>query len=246
LIKKIGSEEMADGSIIRAWRLAQEFWKNEKGLIPLELFKALPFFQEIIDTKLANIVGKPNDNRTTTEQEPNDNRTEYIYVRGSSEYLDWVRQKREQAIEAGKKSAESRKEKSGSAQPNGGKGHKNKQEPNDNRTEVNGTEPSDSGSNSDSNSVVEVEEEKTPAAATPVFKNNSLAAFIAHFESVPFYSRLKATGAIKKVHSHYGNVGAFNLAYEAIKAKHEKKKPYKAPMDEVTWQQDLHECRHRV
>lgn len=138
LIKKVGSEELADGAIIRAWRLAQEFWKSSKGLVPFDLFETLPYFQNIIDSKLADV------------------RESFVYVRGSSAYLDWVREKKEQASEAGKKSAEIRKLKHGSAQPKRGnqenKSENTERTPNDSRTEFNDSEPSDSGSISGSTS----------------------------------------------------------------------------------------------
>lgn len=153
LVKKIGSEELADGIVIKAWRLAQEFWKSGKGLVPKDLFETLPHFQALIDSKLADVRGT------------------FVYVRGSSAYLDWIREKREQAKEAGKKSAEIRKSKTGSAQPEGGKGSKtpkiSEREPNENRTDVNGTEPSDSYSFSDSGSSSDFNKNPTGSIKKP-------------------------------------------------------------------------------
>lgn len=165
LIKNIGSEELADGSIIKAWRVAQEFWKSNKGLIPLELFETLPNYKNIIDSKLADV------------------RNAFVYVRGSSAYLDWVREKREQASVAGKKSAESRKLKNGSAQPSGKKTKKSasnlNKSPNETRTESNDAEPSDSGSYSGSSSSSSSNSDSGSAVITANAKKAN--AFIARY-----------------------------------------------------------------
>lgn len=135
LVRKLG-EDMADITAIRAWRIAQEFWKHNKGLVPREIFETIPHFEELINAKLAYVQG------------------EFIYVKGSSAYLDWVREKREQASLAGKKSAAARKQKFGSAQPMP-TNHADDvvDQSNDSRTELNTPEPSDSLSDSGSNSV---------------------------------------------------------------------------------------------
>lgn len=137
LIKKLG-EERADIVAIRAWRLAQEFWKSNKGLVPDYLFQTLECWQDLIDAKLADVRGA------------------FVYVRGSSAYLDWLREQKETASKAGKASAEARKKKTGTAQPNGRNAKKQSTEhsekSNGNRTESNGIEPSVSGSYSVSGS----------------------------------------------------------------------------------------------
>lgn len=133
LSKILGSEYLADAAAIRMWKLAQDFWKNERGLIPIHVWEHFEFAKECVACGLAVI-----------DREPNGTERPFIYVRGSCEYLDWIREKRELAIIAGKKSAESRKKKFGSSQPPGGKGHKqpknssiNRTEPNENSTEPN-------------------------------------------------------------------------------------------------------------
>lgn len=134
LIRLLGSEEQADYVAIRAWRLAQEFWKHDRKLVPKSLFDMLPGSKELLQVGLADY---PQDG--------------FIYVRGSSAYLDWVREKREQAKEAGKKSAEARKQKNGTAQPVTRKSLKSpERNPNETRTEFNDAEPSVSVSVSDS------------------------------------------------------------------------------------------------
>lgn len=125
LIKKIG-EDKADIVTIRAWRLAQEFWKHGKGLVPDYMFQTLEHWQDLIDAKLADVRGS------------------FVYVRGSSAYLDWVREAKENASKAGKASADARKKKHGSAQPISKKQEKTLKSSNDSRTESNDLEPSDS------------------------------------------------------------------------------------------------------
>lgn len=134
LIKILGTEEMADAVAIKAWRLAQEHWKHNRRRVPFHIFQVLEKADALLESGLA-----------VKEEDGS-----FVYVRGSSDYLDWVREKREQASDAGKKSAEIRKKKNGTAQPPGGKGSKkpkkSERKPNDDGTESNGTEPSDSGS----------------------------------------------------------------------------------------------------
>jgi hypothetical protein len=131
LLLTVGFE--ADSAAVNMWRAAQEFWGKGRGLVPAEVFFKLKHAQALIDSGLADV------------------RDRSVYVRGSSSYLDWHFEKREQARAAGKRSAEVRRESNGTAQPHGGKGHrKSERQPNEIRTESNGTEPSDSDSDSDS------------------------------------------------------------------------------------------------
>lgn len=99
LIRLTGGEMQADWSAMRAWRLAQEYWKHERRLVPRELFDMLPHAPELLQAGLA------------VEREG------LVYVRGSGTYLDWVAAKRTQAQAAGQRSAESRRKRSGTAQP---------------------------------------------------------------------------------------------------------------------------------
>ena len=94
-----GDEERADGAVIKMWRTAQEFWKRDHQLVPRRVFEALQSASELIEAGLA------------------DDRGDYIYVRGSSEYLEWVKDKTEAGKLGGLKSAQARREKYGSAQP---------------------------------------------------------------------------------------------------------------------------------
>ncbi len=124
----LGSGALADGVATSAWRLAQEFWGKERGLVPKSSFDALEHSGALIDSQLAEVRGA------------------FVYVRGSSEYLEWHFKKREAAKIAGKKSAEKRRKKYGSAQPNP------ERTPNEPRTKSNVAEPSGSGSGSGSGS----------------------------------------------------------------------------------------------
>jgi hypothetical protein len=129
-LSRLVGETRADGIAVRAWRLGQDFWKHGRGLIPKELFDCLDGAAELIQSGLAEV------------------RASFVYVRGSSAYLDWVAEKREQAKVAGKKSAEVRRKKRGSAQPN--PRTTSERSSNERRTKSNDAEPSVSGSFSDS------------------------------------------------------------------------------------------------
>jgi hypothetical protein len=133
----LGSILTADAIMIRAWRLAQEFWGNNRGLIPKHIFESLEAYDKIIQANLA------------------EEREGGIYVRGSSQWLDWVIEEREKRIAGGKRSAEVRRAKYGSAVPFGASNSEQETElpaerpPNKpNKTEVSG---SGSGSGSKNN-----------------------------------------------------------------------------------------------
>jgi hypothetical protein len=159
LLLKIGFA--ADAAAVNMWRAAQEFWGKGRGLIPKHVYDKIEYAQELIDSGLADV------------------RESFVYVRGCSEYLEWHAEKREQASAAGKKSAEVRRKKAGTAQPQGGKGYKKtEQEPNDIRTVVNGTEPSGSrslsGSDSGLGSAVVANPPAKPAVPVNVVLNSEI------------------------------------------------------------------------
>jgi hypothetical protein len=136
LIRLLGGDtRKADGLAIEAWRLAQEFWKHDRKLVPLGHFEALEDSQFLIEAGLVKVIG------------------DQVYVRGSSQYLEWVKEQRDIAVEAGKKSAEERRKRFGSAQPGADKNTNIfERNSNETRTPSNGIEPSVSGSVSDSGS----------------------------------------------------------------------------------------------
>lgn len=100
LIRLLGGDtRTVDGLAIEAWRLAQEFWKHDRKLVPLSQFEALEGSAYLIEAGLAVI------------------HEDAVYIRGSSQYLEWVNEEREKARLGGLRSAEVRREKYGSAQP---------------------------------------------------------------------------------------------------------------------------------
>lgn len=127
LSKLVGDETLADGIAIRAWRVAQEFW-GKNMLVPLKIWETVEANENLIEAKLA------------------EQRDDGIYVCGSSQYLDWVRERREAAKIGGKKSAAVRK----NAPPKKPKKKANV-EANTNQTQPSGSSSS-SGSSSDSKS----------------------------------------------------------------------------------------------
>ncbi len=127
-----GDSALADGLALQAWRLAQEHWKYSQGLVPLHLFETIERHEILIECQLVEIRG------------------DEVYIRGSSDCLDWIREQRDQAVEAGKKSAQARKAKNGTAQP-----QKPERLSNGSRTESNDAEPSYSPSYSLSSSKSE-------------------------------------------------------------------------------------------
>lgn len=90
LANSLGSLLLADAVVIRAWKLAQDFWGNNRGLIPKHVFETLEANANLIQANLAEV------------------REDGVYVRGSSQYLDWVTQRRDAAKRGGQKSSEKR------------------------------------------------------------------------------------------------------------------------------------------
>lgn len=164
----LGDLELADGVAASAWRLAQEFWKREQALVPKSLFDSLRGALELIRVGLADV------------------REGFVYVRGSSAYLDWIREQREIAKIAGKKSAEIRRAKTGSAQPKGDK--ITERRPNGPRTESNVAEPSVSFSSSFSSSEIQERSAGKAVAVAPASASQDsgaklIAAYIRAFKA---------------------------------------------------------------
>lgn len=96
LIRIVGGDSrLADGLVMAAWRLAQEFWKHERTLIPLAHFENLEDYQFLIQAKLAEI------------------REDKVYIRGSSQYLDWTYEKKEAGKKGGEESAKRERDEKG-------------------------------------------------------------------------------------------------------------------------------------
>lgn len=107
LIKALGCEEMADGAAVKMWRIAQENWKHSCRLIPKQIFFSLEHASLLLGCGLA------------------EERGDAVYVKGSSQYLDWVREKKEKAAEngakGGKKSAQRPRDAQGKLLPKSAK-----------------------------------------------------------------------------------------------------------------------------
>src|SRR3990167_1359595 len=95
LVKKSNSTDEAIGSLVRCWSVAQRYWYPNKQPIPKDVWDREQLSNALIDCGLAYV-----------EQCS-------IYVRGCSTQFQWIFDK----SEAGKKSAEARKKKTGSSQP---------------------------------------------------------------------------------------------------------------------------------
>jgi hypothetical protein len=124
LAELVGGGCSADGAAMRMWRTAQEYWGHGRRMVPRAIFMSLQFAASLVEVGLA------------------EDRGEEIYVKGSSDYLDWVAERRLAAAEGGRKSAEKRKQTASKPQPNA----------NQNEANTNQTQPSVSGSGSSSGS----------------------------------------------------------------------------------------------
>lgn len=128
LLLKIGFA--ADSAAVNMWRTGQEFWSKNQSLVPKDVFDKLEYSKELIEAGLADV------------------RESFVYVRGSSEYLTWLQEKREQARMAGKKSAERRRDEKGRLLPAEVQ-RKSSERP----TKPNAIQPSGSGSVSGSKEI---------------------------------------------------------------------------------------------
>lgn len=112
-------EDVADGMALRAWRLAQRYWKESRSLIPLEVFQQAGLGL-LIEADLAVI------------------NPEGVYVRGTKNHHEWLHSRKEAAAEGGRASAASRLRKNGSAVP---KGASNTPKQNRTKTEAKASKP---------------------------------------------------------------------------------------------------------
>lgn len=142
LIKLIGCEDLADAAAIRMWRLAQEHWGRERQCVPIHVFEVLEAGPKLIQAGLAEVRG------------------DVVYVRGSSQYHEWLLEKRDAAKKGGKKSAQRPRNAKGQLQKT------SKQTPSKGPSEPKQTQASysysSSGSCSDSNSDKLAISEKSP------------------------------------------------------------------------------------
>jgi len=83
LVLIVGCRFKAVGICVLFWKQSFRYWKNDRGLIPFELFQRHTEWQTLIKVGLADKIG------------------EFVYAKGSEERFSWVLQK----IEAGKRGA---------------------------------------------------------------------------------------------------------------------------------------------
>jgi len=88
----INDQELADGIMMNVWKMAEDYWSDEKKLIPKALFMRFRHAQSVIDSGLA------------VEKEPGK-----IYVRGTEEHLSWREAKRRAGKAGGQKTQQNRR-----------------------------------------------------------------------------------------------------------------------------------------
>jgi len=134
LSRLVGDEDLADGLAVRMWRVAQEFWgRNE--LVPKHIWQTIQANSKLIQANLA------------------EEREGGIYVRGSSQYLDWVVERRAAARVGGKKSAKRPRDSKGRLLKSSANPEKSsKQTPSEVQVKSKRLQASDSGSGSGSDS----------------------------------------------------------------------------------------------
>jgi len=128
----LNSVESADAAAIRMWRLAQEFWGRGRKPVPKEIFDTLQAAPKLIEAGLARV------------EEGG------VYVKGSSQYIEWLNEKREAGKAGGKKSSQ---------RPRNAKGQLTKtpkQNPSTTPSKPKHDQPSGFGSGSGSGSVIQL------------------------------------------------------------------------------------------
>lgn len=83
LAKCLGSEELAIGRLVMAWRIAQEWWERNKQPIPQNIWELNGLGQELFDVSLA---------RKTADG---------VYVSGSTERFEWIFSKKKAGVLSG-------------------------------------------------------------------------------------------------------------------------------------------------
>ncbi len=87
LADKTGDILFADGAMLAAWRLSQEFWKRDKRLVPEFEFVKLPSWDLILEVGLAEKVGSN------------------FYIKGSKKHHDWILERVRASAKGGKSNA---------------------------------------------------------------------------------------------------------------------------------------------
>lgn len=156
----VGSPLLADGIMIRVWRIAQQYRGKNQGLIPFHVWEQIEANASIVQANLAK-----------AEQDG-------IYVNGSREFLDWVVKKRENAQKGGKSSAEKRSKMGLNCQANAKQNEATASKPKQVQPSISG---SISGSNSNSDSSTG---SGSTTGSDSLTKNNN-----AHFDFDAAYKR---------------------------------------------------------
>ncbi len=98
LVRIVGDEDKAIGMCVRAWLLAQRYWANGNKLVPKKIWTAAGL-APLHEVDLA------------------EERANGTYCRGTEKHLSWLSDLTETRAKAGKRSAEVRLERYGTAQP---------------------------------------------------------------------------------------------------------------------------------
>lgn len=85
--EELGSLAMADGLVVQAWHLSQQFWGNGRKKIPMIIFQQIQNNQLLFRHKLALRQGG------------------FVYVRGTSQFHEWYAQYKESGAKGGKSKA---------------------------------------------------------------------------------------------------------------------------------------------
>lgn len=85
---KLGDEDLALGCCIQMWFLAQNYWRKNQRIIPIEVWQKQDMRDELIEVGLA------------------EKRDEGIYVKGAEKHFDWIYQRAEAGRAGGRVSAQ--------------------------------------------------------------------------------------------------------------------------------------------
>ena len=113
----IGSQMLADGIAINAWRIAQESWKKGE-LIPWSKFSAMEGADSFIKAGLARFHESADPLSKQVQADPSSIQDLFIYVRGTRDYLSWTVDKQNSGSLGGQKSAQRPRDAKGRLLPN--------------------------------------------------------------------------------------------------------------------------------
>lgn len=102
LVAILGDQEKAVGRLILFWSVAQKYWKRDRQMIPLEVFKRRDW-QVLVDVGLAEIRGSE------------------VYAKGSEQSFDWLLERQEAGRRGANKTNELRHGKTQQTSANVGK-----------------------------------------------------------------------------------------------------------------------------